>query len=198
MKNTKLSIILIGIAFLGINYASQAQAWTGPSALPPDGNVSAPINASTFSQTKAGFLQLTASLASGTASNGFAFSVPNAASWFSSLGVGGLGIFGMSTGGSAYIGNGAEGLFGSTISYALRAKNNINSDISFQTYNGASTNMIIKNDGKIGIGTITPSQKLEVSGGAIKATGGLIIETRTAAQGDPASPETGRMWLMVP
>jgi hypothetical protein len=32
----------------------------------------------------------------------------------------------------------------------------------------------------------------------IKAEGGLIIETRTTAQGNPSSPETGRMWLMVP
>lgn len=32
----------------------------------------------------------------------------------------------------------------------------------------------------------------------IKAGGGLIIETRTAAQGNPTNPETGRMWLMTP
>jgi hypothetical protein len=29
----------------------------------------------------------------------------------------------------------------------------------------------------------------------IKAAGGLVIETRTS---DPASPETGRMWLITP
>ena len=46
--------------------------------------------------------------------------------------------------------------------------------------------------GNVGIGTTSPGAKLEVQGGSIKATGGLIIETRTS---DPASPATGQMWL---
>lgn len=51
---------------------------------------------------------------------------------------------------------------------------------------------IFDNSGKIGIGTTNPSAKLEVQGGAIKATGGLIIETRTS---DPPNPVTGQIWL---
>lgn len=39
---------------------------------------------------------------------------------------------------------------------------------------------------------LAPSIKLNVVGGAIKATGGLIIETRTSP---PRSPITGQIWL---
>ena len=52
--------------------------------------------------------------------------------------------------------------------------------------------ILFETGSKIGIGTTNPTTKFEVQGGAIKATGGLIIETRTS---DPSNPETGRIWL---
>ena len=74
-----------------------------------------------------------------------------------------------------------------------------NDGILFRTEQDASSGgshppvrMQIRPDGNVGIGTPTPSEKLEVQGGAIKASGGLIIETRTS---DPASPVTGQIWL---
>jgi hypothetical protein len=52
--------------------------------------------------------------------------------------------------------------------------------------------LTFNNSGNVGIGTTTPSAKLEVQGGPIKATGGLIIENRTS---DPPNPVPGQIWL---
>jgi len=52
-------------------------------------------------------------------------------------------------------------------------------------------------EGNVGIGTTDPGAKLEVVGGLVKTTGGLVIETRDAANGDPSGPDlvNGRVWL---
>ena len=47
---------------------------------------------------------------------------------------------------------------------------------------------------RVGIGTTNPSVKFEVVGGAIKATGGLIVETRAA---DPPNPAVGQIWMAL-
>lgn len=51
--------------------------------------------------------------------------------------------------------------------------------------------VLIKGD--VGIGTTAPTTRLEVQGGAIKATGGLIMETRIDS--DPVAPVDGQIWL---
>jgi hypothetical protein len=73
---------------------------------------------------------------------------------------------------------------GSTISSAARLySNNSNlyiqtgadftagssGDVAFQTMEGQSTHMVIKNDGKVGIGTTSPGYKLDVRGGVVIA-----------------------------
>lgn len=59
-------------------------------------------------------------------------------------------------------------------------------------------NVIIAN-GYVGIGTTSPTQKLEIVGGNTKTTGGLIIQACTpSGTGDgrcPSSPALGQMWL---
>ncbi len=63
---------------------------------------------------------------------------------------------------------------------------------------GSFTGMLVSGkgffSGDVGIGTLTPTKRLEVVGGPIKATGGLIIETVVS---NPSNPETGRMWLIT-
>jgi hypothetical protein len=57
-----------------------------------------------------------------------------------------------------------------------------------------TSSLIYQAGGNIGIGTSSPGYKLEVVGGPIKATGGLIIDVRVS---NPDEPVEGQMWLIT-
>lgn len=88
--------------------------------------------------------------------------------------------------GNTFIGSGVtQGFYGDGTSIALRAYNNAASDIYFQTFNGATTNMIVKNDGRVGIGKLNPSSntKLDVTGNT-RITGTLSATSTIYSDGD--------------
>lgn len=71
---------------------------------------------------------------------------------------------------------------------------NTGGDIDFRPKDVSA--MRITAAGNVGIGTTVPKAKLDVKGGSIKATDGLIIEVRGKDKTcNPSSPSTGQMWL---
>lgn len=89
-------------------------------------------------------------------------------------------------------------VFGTTlnISSDIYASNFIKHDgssIGGKFVDGLNSTQAVYTNGNVGIGTNNPSYKLEVVGGSIKASGGLIVEVRNS---NPPSPEIGQMWIL--
>jgi hypothetical protein len=81
------SIVLALIMVLGVGYASADSQWRPAPNPPPTGNPDAPVNVGPDAQYKSGYLQVNAQSSNGTANAGWGFMVPNAPSYFHSLGI---------------------------------------------------------------------------------------------------------------
>ena len=165
-------VAALGIPLLALLSFTLAAAWSGPTAPPPGNNVAAPINVGTTGQVKDGALGV------------------------NSLTVFGNSLFGGSTGSNAYLNFGPT--YGSS-GYGIRDnagllefKNSGGSWASLQsiifTLGGAWTtsgnNIYNANTGNVGIGTTSPTQKLDVTG-YVRGSSGLCIgsDCRTAWPG---------------
>lgn len=201
-----VTVIIVTLALVLGAGAIQA-AWTPPTLPPPDGNVDAPINVGLNTQSKLGQLLINTSVtnpyAVGMVVFGNAIFGTNTASpgqVANPVNVSFGGTYGNSTPGSKanlkwdmYNGGVNSYRYGIGMSAGLMEfQAGTGGGFGFYPNGGTVSAMAINSSGNIGIGTVTPTTKLEVVGGPIKATGGLIIETRTT---NPTSPETGRMWL---
>jgi hypothetical protein len=137
---------------LGTLVAGALSAWTGPTAAPPDGNVSAPINVGTTDQIKDGGLGVDSLAVFGnTILSGSGGSYLN---FGSSSGSGGYGI--RDNGGALEFKNsGGSWQTIQTIVSGLTSGLTSRWDL-----NGSSA---YYNDGNIGIGTTNPAQQLHIS-----------------------------------
>jgi len=192
----------------GMLFAAVAVSWEEPGSNPPDGNVPAPINVSAFGQYKegklnigsnqipdAGFLQM--EVRGGGALRTVGGAILNTGGAANSTGLivgnGNVGIGTTDPKEKLHVAGDAVRVTDSSAEIQFDQTNvSPNGDWLFKTFgNGLrirvgdvdtdswSEKVTILNNGRVGIGTVDPSAKLEVNGGNIKVTGGSFIDDGT-------------------
>lgn len=189
IKSITIALILV----LGVNYVSAAGVWNPAPSNPPSGNVDAPINVGNSEQTRLGPLILGST--SSYDPNTYKLQVYGGPSYFQNLAAGsvfstGFGWFGGDTnGGGVQIGTVNKGYYGDATNLAARVSTN--GGAFYIQNDGASRATYLRVGKDYSQPALSPLADFSIP---VKATGGLIIETRTT---DPSSPETGRMWLIT-
>ena len=76
----------------------------------------------------------------------------------------------------------------------ITTNNIISKDGNVSFWNGTDKNMIITQDGNVGIGTTNPIRTLDVNGVTRISGGGLLVGD--VVPGNPANPPEGEVWVM--
>ncbi len=176
-----VTAIVTATLFLGL---SRAYAWTGPSAAPPNSNVSAPINVGTVDQVKNAGLSLNALAVFG---NTILSGSSRYLNFGTTAGSGGYGIrdnagtmqFKNSAGSWTAFGSGSGSLSGAgTANYLAK----------WSSASALADTILYDNGTNVGIGTTNPTAKLQVAGQIHSSTGGIkfpdgTVQTTAATGG---------------
>ena len=158
-------LAIIAVVIIVAADAFHAAAWTAPSVAPTGGNVDAPINVGSVGQFKAGGLVLNTS----GAANGLIVQSGNVGigtvSPISPLSVGPNSEFTVNDAGDIAVTGASDGRFG----FFKRVGTAYHEKMAFEPNGDVSLFGATPTEGNVGIGTASPTQKLDVNGN-IRAT----------------------------
>lgn len=153
MLNTLKTITLAALFSLGLSYV---HAWTAPTATPPGGNVSAPINVGATAQTKAGDLTIQGNV-------GIGVSTPAQK----------LDVLGSAQITGTIFGGGAQTTYGAT---TIRGNKNGWSGINFATASGANSGTLMMHPSYSGFYNATDNNwRMYVTDGGAGALGNVYV-----------------------
>jgi len=176
--SSKAIALCLGVFVMSLALSYLVIAWSDPAGAPPTGNIFAPINTSGTTQTKSGGLNIGSNVGIGTTE-------PN--SFGGVTGVGGLNLhivgkadnatrIGISGGNEAEL-HLIDSDYTTQDDRIWRIMSN-DGKLTFAqpTWNYSTINdvMVLQGDGNVGVGTASPTQKLDVNG-YVKGRTGLCI-----------------------